>query len=101
MIPTSIDMLAPDNPLLATMIHLPHSPHVKMHSIIGDARLLPLTPPGDGVVPVSSARTPGVESELIVPARHTHVHRHPLSILEVRRILAEHLHRPAAQRPGG
>ena len=32
-----------------------------------------------------------VASELIVPADHTTVHAHPLAVLEVRRILLEHL----------
>jgi len=32
-----------------------------------------------------------VLSEFIVPADHLEVHRHPLSILEVRRILLEHI----------
>jgi hypothetical protein len=91
LIPTSIDMLAPGNPMLVAMASLPQSPRVKAHSIIGDAAIVPFLPPSDGVVPVASARIPGVESELIVPARHTHVHRHPFAIAEVRRILAEHL----------
>jgi hypothetical protein len=29
---------------------------------------------------------------VIVPADHMNVHRHPLAVLEVRRILLEHLH---------
>ena len=32
-----------------------------------------------------------VASEIVVPADHLEVHRHPLAILEVRRILLEHL----------
>jgi hypothetical protein len=47
--------------------------------------------PGDGVVPYASAHLEGVDSELVVPADHFHVHHHPLAILEVRRILLEHL----------
>jgi hypothetical protein len=31
-----------------------------------------------------------VESEVLVPADHLNVHRHPKAILEVRRILLEH-----------
>ena len=38
-----------------------------------------------------SARIDGVASELVVPADHTTVHCHPLAVLEVRRILLEHL----------
>ncbi len=47
--------------------------------------------PGDGVVPYSSAHLEGVDSELVVPADHFTVHHHPLAVLEVRRILLEHL----------
>jgi hypothetical protein len=32
-----------------------------------------------------------VDSELVVPADHFHVHHHPLAILELRRILLQHL----------
>jgi hypothetical protein len=47
---------------------------------------------GDGVVSVKSAKLDNAVSEISVPADHLEVHRHPLSILEVRRILLEHIH---------
>jgi hypothetical protein len=47
--------------------------------------------PGDGVVPYRSAHLDDAESERVVPADHFHVHQHPLAVLEVRRILLEHL----------
>jgi hypothetical protein len=46
--------------------------------------------PSDGVVPVSSAHLDSAESEIVVRADHSHVHQHPLAVLEVRRILLEH-----------
>ncbi len=46
---------------------------------------------GDGVVSYQSAHLDGVLSEVVVTADHTHVHQHPLAVLEVRRILLEHL----------
>jgi hypothetical protein len=46
---------------------------------------------GDGVVPYASAHLEGVDSELVVPANHFNVHHHPLTILEVRRVLLKHL----------
>ena len=46
---------------------------------------------GDGVVSLASAELDGVASQIVVPADHQMVHRHPQSILEVRRILREHL----------
>jgi hypothetical protein len=33
----------------------------------------------------------GVSSELVVPADHITIHRHPRTILELQRILLEHL----------
>jgi hypothetical protein len=42
-------------------------------------------------VTVDSGHTPGARSEICVPAKHTRVHHHPLAVLEVKRILAEHL----------
>ena len=47
--------------------------------------------PSDGVVPYVSAHLDDVSSELVVPADHCEVHHHPLAILEVRRILLEHV----------
>jgi hypothetical protein len=49
---------------------------------------------GDGVVSLSSARLDRMRqlrSQIIVPADHVSVHRHPQSILEVRRVLFEQL----------
>lgn len=45
---------------------------------------------GDGVVSYASAHLDGVDSELVVPADHSHVHHHPLAVAEVRRVLLEH-----------
>jgi hypothetical protein len=47
---------------------------------------------GDGVVPLESARVDDAVSQIEVPAEHTAIHRHPRAILEVRRVLLEHLH---------
>ena len=49
---------------------------------------------GDGVVSLASARLdnmPQLRSQIVVPADHVNVHRHPQSILEVRRVLLEQL----------
>ncbi len=87
--PTSVDMLRPDNSLLKTIFELPVTSQVKMHSIIGFGHSGLGKEPGDGVVPVSSARHPNVESELMVPAKHD-LHHHPDTINEVVRILRIH-----------
>jgi hypothetical protein len=49
---------------------------------------------GDGIVSLDSARLDRMRqlrSQIIVPADHITVHRHPQSILEVRRVLFEQL----------
>ena len=49
------------------------------------------TAEGDGIVPRESGHFEGAESEITVAANHTTVHSHPAAVLEVRRILLEHL----------
>lgn len=96
---TSVDSLSPESPFLPVMLEAPTAPWVRYHNIIGvveDTSVLGRVglsskPEGDGVVPLESARIPNVDSELIVPAPHMKVHQHPLAILEVRRILLNHM----------
>lgn len=89
-LPSSVDGMSPDNPLLQTLAELPVAPGVKTHSIIAiDGDDIP--PQGnDGVVEYKSAHQEGVESEYIVRTGHS-CQGHPLTIEEVRRILLEHL----------
>jgi pimeloyl-ACP methyl ester carboxylesterase len=99
---TSIDLLAPGAPALELLAARPKPPDTHFHSIIGVApgndtlrtvaKLFSKTEgKTDGVVPYESAHLAGVDSEMLVEADHTHVHQHPLSVLEVRRILMDHL----------
>jgi pimeloyl-ACP methyl ester carboxylesterase len=100
-LPTSVDELAPESPALQLVAHRERPQAVQYHSVIGvvSSLRLPLErlfgvgyrQPSDGVVPYSSAHLDNVASELVVPADHYEVHQHPLAILEVRRILLEHL----------
>ena len=46
---------------------------------------------GDGVVEIASAKREDFNSQLMIEATHTTAHRHPLTILELQRILKEHL----------
>ena len=92
---TSLDSLAPESPILAVMLTAERGPWVRYHNIVG---LLPhkgllshLEPDSDGIVPYKSAHLDDVSSEIVVNADHLNVHRHPRSVLEVRRILLEHL----------
>jgi pimeloyl-ACP methyl ester carboxylesterase len=100
-LPTSVDLLAPESPALVLLAARARPEAVHYHSIIGVAppneavveKVLSGTTcePSDGVVPYRSAHLEGVDSEVVVPASHHEVHHHPLAILEVRRILLEHL----------
>jgi len=107
---TSVDLLEPGSPALELLAGQPRPDGVHYHSIIGvlppdESWINTITPvshhgkeKSDGIVPYSSAHVDGVDSELLVPADHMHVHQHPLSTLEVRRILLEHLHQEVAKK---
>jgi pimeloyl-ACP methyl ester carboxylesterase len=93
---TSIDSLAADSPILPAMLQARKAPWTRYHNIVGQA------PPdgylrrfseeqGDGIVEYSSAHLDDVDSEIVVPADHVNVHRHPLAVLEVQRILLAQL----------
>jgi len=92
---TSIDSLVPGSPLLPVLLTAEHGSWVKYHNIVGKAPKQGLTGwligEGDGVVSLESARLDHVESQITVPADHVSLHRHPQSILEVRRILMQHI----------
>jgi hypothetical protein len=68
---------------------------VKYHNIIGVVEKRGIfgksTKKGDGVVELASAKMDDVESEVIINAEHTTIHTTDKAILEVRRILLEHL----------
>jgi pimeloyl-ACP methyl ester carboxylesterase len=89
-VPTTVDLLTPGSGPLVALERLRPACWVTMHSIHGDIHLS-LAGRDDKVVPVESALTPGAVSEVAVPASHTRVHHHPDTILELRRILTQHL----------
>ena len=96
--PTSIDLLNPDQPFLDTIGRLRVSRCVTLHSIIGDGVPLPGVGGSDGIVSVESARHPGVASELYVPASHSGILRNTATVEEIKRILRLHAAAaPAAQ----
>jgi pimeloyl-ACP methyl ester carboxylesterase len=87
---TSLDLLAPKAPALEVLAGLPRTPGVHYHSIVGD--IYGTGKDGsDGIVPYRSAHLPEAESEVIVDASHLNIHHHPRAILEVWRILLDHL----------
>ena len=87
--PTTIDLLDPESPFLQALAEMPINCATDLHSIVGTGGHSLTGEPGDGVVPVASARHCG-DSELFVPAKHEKLHRHPASIAEVARILRLH-----------
>ncbi|HYO26349.1 MAG TPA: hypothetical protein VEQ85_15520 [Lacipirellulaceae bacterium] len=97
----AIDSLSPKSAILPVLLTAPAAPWVKYHNIIGQSPRKGFTSSaslwlagggeGDGVVSLASARLDNVASQLVVAADHQTVHRHPQSILEVRRILRQHL----------
>lgn len=98
-ITNSIDSLSPKSPFLPVLLEAPAGPWVKYHNIVGQAPRegvtnqvsMWLSGEGDGVVSLASAQLDGVSSQIVVPADHMTVHRHPQSILEVRRVLMQHV----------
>jgi hypothetical protein len=92
---TSIDSLSPKSPIFPVLLRAPTAPWTKYHNVIG---MVPETgfygrfsAGSDGVVELASAQIDGVESELVVEAEHQQIHTAPRTILEVRRILKDHL----------
>lgn len=90
-LPTSIDLLRPSSPLLQATFELPVSPHVTLHSIIGNGKPLKDSTPADGVVAVANARHPETVSEKMIETTHTHLPDHRETSQEITRILSEHL----------
>ena len=94
-VPTSIDSMAPDNPMLIALSRLPTAPDITAHSIISVKPDMQPPDGDDGVVKYTSAHLEGVASEFVVPSPHS-CQGNPLTIEEVRRILLEHLQVAAA-----
>lgn len=89
-LPTTIDTLEPNSPLLAALRTSPVASCVTAHTIVGTGHLTDGLEDGDGVVSVPSARSPGVVSERYVPSIHSTVHRTSEAVEEVVAILMAH-----------
>ena len=89
-VPTSIDGMSPDNPVLKTLAATPLATGVSGHSIIAVEGEGDPQSGDDGVVAYTSAHLDGMQSEFIVRSGHS-CQEHPFTIEEVRRILLEHL----------
>ncbi len=91
----SIDSLAPESQFLPVMLAAPAAPWVNYHNIVGrvskQGLLGRMTGDGDGVVSFTSAQFEPAISEITVDSDHSSLHRHPRTVLEVHRILLQHL----------
>ncbi len=92
---TSIDSLAPDSQILPVLLQAQPGEDIRFHNIVGrlanKGLLRRVTGDGDGVVSVESSHLEQAASEVTVDADHSSIHRHPLAVLEVERVLLEHL----------
>jgi pimeloyl-ACP methyl ester carboxylesterase len=88
----SISNLSDQDPFVRLAANIPIVERVPYHSIIGnDTPSLNLHMSSDGVVPYSSSHLAGAQSEKVIRSWHS-VQETPAAIVEVRRILHEHLH---------
>jgi pimeloyl-ACP methyl ester carboxylesterase len=88
--PTAIENMRPGNRFVRTLSESPIEPGVPTHSIIAVLGKGPAIDRTDGIVAFRSAHLDGVESEKIVQSPHS-CQAEPEVILEVRRILREHV----------
>ena len=88
--PTAVDNMRPGNRFVRTLSESAIAPGVTAHSIIPVTGLGLPAGQNDGVVVYESAHLEGVASEKIVRSTHS-TQSTPATILEVRRILYEHL----------
>jgi pimeloyl-ACP methyl ester carboxylesterase len=89
-VPTAVDNMSPGHRFIRTLSASPIAPGVTAHSIIPEKNEGPPEGQDDGVVKYESAHLEGVASEKIVHSTHS-TQSTPATILEVRRILYEHL----------
>jgi pimeloyl-ACP methyl ester carboxylesterase len=96
-VPTSLDNMDPSNKVLLYLAGIPVDPRIHTHSIIpiGDADPAHPDDADDGVVKYASAHLEGVESQIVVPSGHS-CQSHPRTLIELRRILIEHLGTPSS-----
>jgi pimeloyl-ACP methyl ester carboxylesterase len=85
----SIGNMSPNSEFIQALAELPIAPGVHAHSIIGIQKE-PKETGGDGVVSYQSAHLDDVESELVARSGHSS-QSNPVVVMEVRRILLEHL----------
>ncbi len=101
---TAVESLDASSGVWEFLRQTPHGPWVVYHNIIGNLEDYKVwgavAGKSDGVVSIESAQCPYAASEISVRADHVAIHREPATILEIRRILLEHLYAVrASQQP--
>jgi hypothetical protein len=91
-LPTAVDNMRPGHRFIRTLSSSPLADGVTAHSIIAVLGGGPVSGLTDGMVAYESAHLEGVASEKIVRSNHA-TQGHPETILEVQRILHEHVGR--------
>jgi pimeloyl-ACP methyl ester carboxylesterase len=89
-LPTSIDLLDPEQPFLNVLSSLPRSRCVTTHTILGTSCTTIRLGQSDGVVSVESAQQKSSVSEKRIPATHNGLLRHKDTFAELKRILKLH-----------
>jgi pimeloyl-ACP methyl ester carboxylesterase len=89
-VPNAVENMRPGQRFVKTLSASPIAPGVSVHSIVAVPEAGPPAGQTDGVVAYESAHLEGVGSEKIVRSHHS-AQGNPATILEVRRILYEHL----------
>ena len=91
-IPTAVDNMRPGHPFIQALAASPMAGDVTAHSIVAVEGTGPPERLNDGVVAYESAHLPGVASEAVVRSSHS-TQGHPETILEIKRILRQHVER--------
>lgn len=89
-LPTSVDLLDPEQPFLNVLSCLPRNPCVPTHTILGTSCMTLRLGQSDGVVSVESAQQKSSQSEERISATHNGLLRHKDTFAELKRILKQH-----------
>ncbi len=89
-LPTSVDLLEPSSELLNAMDRLPFARHVELHTIAGYGYYTLGGGDSDRIVPLDSARKPGVVTERLIHAKHQKLHQNSAGVQELKCILKKH-----------
>jgi pimeloyl-ACP methyl ester carboxylesterase len=88
---TSVDSLRKQSAILKLVRSTSVPDDVQHHNIVGVVQGETADDWSDGVVSWQSSHRDDANSEIVVKAKHSDLHRHPEAIEEVRRILLDHL----------